>query len=219
MLYKLSLLSGNYIDYFFLIMNPFLGITEQTQLYLKIAVKLGLVVIPIVTGSDLVEQSKLEEFLYDFKQYVKSSECKKMPIIVKNNKDLLLLSRNIDEAIMPVFVISAKTGDGLENLTTFLNEIPTQIHNYCPPKEAQSLVFDIYEHFNTVKKTVVVAGFISKGMISLGQRCYLGPNKSGNYIIVEIEGLHCKKIPTKHAYKGQFITVCLKSKLNYVNTK
>lgn len=207
------MLSGHYIDYFFLIMNPVVGFTENTKLYLNIAMKLSLIVIPIFTGSDLVDVETLDQLISDFKKFLLMNEYKKIPILIKSKSDLSLFGRNIDEAIMPLFAISAKTGNGLEFLTGFLKELPTFKYNLKASLEKEPLIFDIHEHFNTIKKKVVVAGFISKGVITLGQKCFLGPNKLGNYMIVEVEGLHCKKIPTKFGYKGQFITICLKSKL------
>ena len=156
-------------------------------------------------------------------------------MLVKTSDDIKLYSRNVDELIIPLFVISARTGEGMEMLIEFLNQLPSQLYNnyntYNISNEYYSsgdnklnnnkenyvtnddfLVFDIHEHFTTVDKKVVVAGFVNKGKLSLGCKYHLGPDKKGSYSVVEIEGLHCKKIPTKNATKGQFITICLKSK-------
>jgi len=85
-------------------------------------------------------------------------------------------------------------------MTNYLNsEIPSQ--------------YDIHEHFTNNEKKVLIGGIVSKGSIMLGNKYYLGPDKIGTYKIVEIEGIHCKKIPSKIVYEGQFATLSLNGKI------
>lgn len=197
-----------------------MGITSNTKFYLKIALRLNLSVVIIITAIDLINKIQLESFINEVKQLIKSQKSKKLPILVNSMKDICLFGRNMEEGIMPIFTISTKTGYGLEYFTSFLRVLPpsSSQNNITISKDSlnERLIFDIHEHFMTLDKKIVVAGFVSRGKLALGQKYYLGPNKSGNYVIVEVEGLHCKKIPNKFAYKGQFITVCLKSKHYYI---
>lgn len=168
----------------------------------------------MITAADLVEPKILENLFQDLKLFIKSIRCEWMPIQVNNQKDAVLFSRNIEEGIIPIIAISSKTGEGIVCLVSFLNALEANKHNVGKNEET---MFDIHEHFYTsANKKVVVAGFVSKGKLSLGQKCYLGPNKQGQFSIIEVEGLHCKKIPTKSAFKGQFVTVCLKSIAYYL---
>ncbi len=177
---------------------------------------LNLPIAVIITATDLIDDKTLEVFTNDFKQFIKGLKFNKLPMIVSSMKDISLFGRNMEEGIMPIFQLSSKSGLGLDYFTHFLRILPTSSaqNNILINKDNlnESLVFDIHEHFTTQDKKVVVAGFVSKGKLTIGNKYYLGPNKLGIYSIVEIEGLHSKKIPTKNAYKGQFVTVCLKSK-------
>lgn len=206
----MSLFSDKYIDYFSLIINPILGLAGNTRIYLKLAIKLNLPIFIVITAADLVESKALELLIQDIKAFIKSIKCQRMPMLVSSQKDAILFSRNIEEAIIPILAISSKSGEGINYLVSFLNSLEANKQDF---KNKEDMMFDIHEHFYaSAHKKVVVAGFVSKGKISLGQKCCLGPNKQGQFTIVEVEGLHCKKIPTKSASRGQFVTICLKSK-------
>jgi GTPase len=143
--------------------------------------------------------------------------------------DVELFGRNMDEEIIPILSISCKNGTGIEYLKNFLNLITpfsNSSHNlydnpsfsYNQSKNKDLLVFHIHEHFISCDKNMIVAGFVSNGRIEIGKKYYLGPNKTGNYTIVEVNGIHCKKLPSKFGYKGQFVTVGLSSKcINILN--
>lgn len=166
----------------------------------------------MITATDLVEPKVLEFLVLDIKGFIKSIKCQKVPMLVASQKDAILFSRNIEEAIIPILAVSSKSGEGVSHFVSFLNafEVDKNRHNL---KYKEDMMFDIHEHFATsVSKKVVVAGFVSKGKLTAGQKCYLGPSKHGDFSIVEIEGIHSKKIPSKSALKGKFVTVCLKSK-------
>lgn len=208
----MSLFSDKYIDYFSLIINPILGLAVNTRIYLKLAIKLNLPIFIVITAADLVEPKALEMLVQDIKSFIKSIKCQRMPMLVASQKDAILFSRNIDEAIIPILAISSKSGEGISYLVSFINALETNKQDF---KNKEEMMFDIHEHFYaSIQKKVVVAGFVSKGKLSLGQKCYLGPNKQGQFTIIEIEGLHCKKIPTRSASRGEFVTLCLKSKLH-----
>lgn len=180
----------------------------------------------MITGIDLVSIEVLEKIIVDYKNLLKKLKFKKVNLEVRSTKDILLFSRNLDEAIHPIFLISSKTGAGLDYLTHFFSLIPTN-HNFEKKilskdnniigihKDCNNIGFhfDIHEHFSNKEKKIVVAGFLAKGKISVGQNCYLGPDKLGNYSVVQIEELHCKKVPSKVAFQGQFATLCIKSNI------
>lgn len=207
--------------------------TQNTRIYYKIANKLDLVVICIITACDLVNDNMIEQLINDFKELVKSNNSDKNVLIIKSSNDINLFVRNVDELIIPLLIISSKTGKGFKNLEEIMLKLPCDLSlmnqnvldKYKFSKntiyktlnfiEEELFIFDIHEHFTTINKKVVVAGFINKGKISLEDKCYLGPDKKGNYTAVEVKGLHSKKIPTKTAYKGDFITICLNSNLFY----
>ena len=65
--------------------------------------------------------------------------------------------------------------------------------------------FDIHENFVLEKEgKLIIGGVVSKGQILKGGKYYLGPDKSGNFKIIEVEDIHVKKISTDIAFAGQF---------------
>ena len=52
---------------------------------------------------------------------------------------------------------------------------------------------------------------MNKGKLISGNKCYLGPDMDGQFKIVEIVNIHCKKIPVKYVYKGQYCSIYIKS--------
>lgn len=216
------------MDFFVLVINPILGFTELTKIYLSLAISLKLSLITIITACDLVKPETLDIFITDYKNLLKLFNLKKISLVVTSNKDIELFSRNIEEPIHPIFIISCKTGFGLDYLIDFFSlltpkkksifnlyksiGLDTTINN----KECK---FDIHEHFVSLEKKIIVAGFVSKGKIKVGEKYHLGPDKLGKFQIVEIEGLHCRKVPSMEALEGYFVTVSIKSNFNFIFKK
>lgn len=212
------MLSKRYLDHFIIVINPILGITEKSKLIINAAVNLGLAIVTVITGIDLISNEALDSLIQDYKKFLKAMKFKKLPLLVSSEKDIALFSRNLDEPIHPIFIISCVTGVGLDYFTKFLSLVPSMtrkstLEHSLNMINNNSALFDIQEHFLNQEKKVVVAGFVARGKICIGQKYFFGPDKTGGYDIVEVESLHCKKVPSKAAFTGQFTTICLKSKI------
>ena len=73
--------------------------------------------------------------------------------------------------------------------------------------------FDVHEHFIVDGKTIL-GGVVSKGIIKKNDTYYFGPNKLGNFKLVTVETIHCKKQEVDIIYEGQFSSLSLTGK-NY----
>jgi GTPase len=214
------MLSKRYLDHFIIVINPILGITEKTKIIINAAVNLGLPIVTVISGIDLISNEALDSLIQDYKKFLKAMKFKKLPLLVSSEKDIALFSRNLDEPIHPIFIISCVTGFGLDYFTKFLSLAPSlsrksTLEHSLNLLNNNSSLFEIQEHFLNLEKKVVVAGFVVRGKICIGQKYFFGPDKTGAYDIVEVESLHCKKVPSKAAFIGQFTTICLKSKLKF----
>lgn len=203
------MISDKYIDHFFLLLNPLNDINDSVRLYINLAVSMDLSMITIVSSIDLSSKMKLEQLIKDYKTCLKSLGFKKAPLVVNSLKDIALFSRNMEEAIHPIFLISSKTGEGLDLLINFLSMLPFRTPSINLNQKGTQV--DIHEHFTNLEKKILVGGIVSKGSCRLGDQYYLGPDKFGSFKLVEIDGIHCKKIPSKKIYQGQFATLSLKS--------
>jgi GTPase len=169
------------------------------------AFNINIPVIAIITMIDDISKPELDELLKNYKGMVKSLKISKIPLVVNSAHDLVLFSRNLEEKIHPIFLISNKTGEGLENLTHFLYLLP----NKCIYNIDKCTEFDIQEHFSVDKK-VIIGGIVLLGKIIISGEYFLGPDKSGSFKIVEVEDIHCKKIPVKFANQSQFSSLNIK---------
>jgi elongation factor 1-alpha len=191
------------------------GITNNTSIFLKIALSMNLPIIAIITKVDLVNSEDLYDLINNFKVILKAEKKGKNPLIAKNSDDIVTFSRNASEGILPIFLVSNKVGTGLDLFINFLNLLPErkkdgfEILNFKPDKlEVDEHQFDILETA-VIDKKIIVAGILSKGMIYKGAQCKLGPDAQGNFKLVEILSIHCKKIEVKSVTKGQFCSLCL----------
>jgi GTPase len=155
------------------------GLTESTICYIKIAHKLDICVITILTHIDLITEEELEAFIKDYKYLIKSLKLSKLPVHINTKDDVNLFSRNLDENIHPIFTISSKSGVGYELLLYFISLLTNnnKIKNNYNPTMSQ---FDIHEYFSVDKK-IIIGGFVSKGRMVVNEKYYLGPDKNGNF--------------------------------------
>jgi len=187
----LSALSPNYLDYFLLVLSAVQGITDTTKLFLLFADSMNLPIVSIITMIDLVNEGDIEDLIKNFKILIKSLKLKKVPLVIKSIDDISLFSRNLNENIHPIILVSNKSGGGINYLLNLLSLLPIQPNiktvnclndNLCQ--------FDIHEHFivgseKDIKDTnackLILGGIVSHGKIIVGQKYYLGPDKNGNF--------------------------------------
>lgn len=176
---------------------------------------MNLPIVALITKVDLINLDDLYDLLNNFKTILKSEKKGKNPLIAKNSDDIVTFSRNVSEGILPIFLISNKTGAGLDLFINFLNLLPERkkdcfdiVNSKNEKSEVDEHQFDILE-LAKIDGKVIVAGIISKGMIFKGAQCKMGPDSQGNFKLAEIISIHCKKIEVKSVTKGQFCSLCL----------
>jgi hypothetical protein len=190
----LGTISPHYLDYFFLVISASQGITDNTKIFLVLADSMNLPMISIITMADLLNENDIDELIKNFKLLIKNLKLKKVPLIIKSFEDICLFSRNLNENIHPILIISNKSGSGLNYLTNMLSLLPSQIslknfyilNNSFTQTSENMNQFDIHEHFiiNEEKdstRKLIIGGIVSRGKIILGQKYYLGPDKHGNF--------------------------------------
>ena len=222
-------MSNDYIDYIFLFINSTQSLNENIRTYLIIANFLNLSVLTIFTLTDLVDKEDLDLLILNFKNLVKSLKIKKVTLIINSSEDVYLFSRNLDENIIPIFKISSLLGSNYDLLINFMSllKVPSSIKTN---KNLSLSLFDIHEYF-LVDKKIIIGGIVSLGRMSIEDKYYLGPDKKGNfkyfYIkynyfnyfifrIVELNDIHFKKISSKIAFQGQYATIAVISKNNFI---
>lgn len=218
----LSMISTEYIDYVFLIFSAVQGVTDNTKFFLDLANFKDIPVVSIITMQDqITSQLEVSQFpiIKYYKTLLKSTKSKKMPLLVTSQEDSLLFARNLNEDIHPIFLISNVTGYGLDLLINFLSSLRVDkyitnlsINNKFSLNNSSEIIsqFDIHENFIKEKEgKLIIGGVVSKGQISIGCKYYLGPDKTGNFKIIQVEDIHIKKISSEIASTGQFSSLSI----------
>ena len=137
-----------------------------------------------------------------------------------------------EKEILVTFLVSTLTWDGgLTLFKNFLRSLPKvneTIYNQNNQNQNESLKqkqkeldlekmeFDIHEIIYKETKVILV-GIVSSGKLRSNSKCYLGPDLNGNFKMVEVCDIHCKKVAVSYSFKGQYCSVCIKS-LGNTNT-
>jgi elongation factor 1-alpha len=118
-------ISTSYLDYLAIVVSASSGITTDTVIFLKFALAMELPVIIVVTKIDLLDNEDQTIFLNNLNYIIKAQKCKKNPLVAKSQEDIVMFSRLMRESIIPIFLVSNKSGKGLDLFINFLNVLPT----------------------------------------------------------------------------------------------
>ena len=227
----LPTLSNEYLDYLLFVISANENITRKTENYLSFMYNVDVPVITIINKIDLISEEELKQFVKKYKETIKklNSELnlQKIPKIIKNDEDVELFSRSMDEKeILVTFLVSTlKWEGGLTLFKNFLRSLPKVngiIYNNDNLKQRQKelelekIEFDIHEIIHKETNAILI-GIVSSGKLRSNSKCYLGPDSNGNFKIVEVCNIFCKKVAVSYSYKGQYCSVCIKS-LGKINT-
>ena len=119
---------------------------------------------------------------------------------------LVIAAQNFtSERVAPVFKVSSVTGEGLDNLKTFLNLIQPKT-----PSENSNVEFVVEETFTVVGVGTVVSGVLNSGKIKTGDVLLLGPDAMGKFKPVTVKSIERKRLPIPELHAGQSAALALK---------
>ena len=130
-----------------------------------------------------------------------------------------------EKEILVTFLVSTLTWNGGLNLfKNFLRSLPKINETICNQSlkekskelDLEKMEFDIHEIIYKDNCAILI-GIVCSGKLRTHSKCYLGPDASGNFKIVEVCDIFCKKIAVSYSFKGQYCSVCIKS-LGKINT-
>lgn len=208
-----SALSSDYLDYLLLVISAKEGITKRTENYLNYAYNMNLPIIAVITKIDLINDNEKQNLIKTFKSTVLKLKINRIPVILKNNDDIVLFSRNISEKnLMLTFLVSNLHWKDLSLFKSFLSmlSVNNKLENELKQIEMEKMEFDIHETIFKEQQYILI-GIVNKGKIKANSKCFLGPDDKGNFRVVEIVNIHCKKINVAYANKGQYCSICIKS--------
>ncbi|KAI9003128.1 P-loop containing nucleoside triphosphate hydrolase protein [Gaertneriomyces semiglobifer] len=203
-------MTGNSPDFVMLMIGSNAGIIGMTKgKHLGLALALQVPVFIVVTKIDMCPKNVLESTLSQLTKILKSSGCRKVPVMISSITDVLVTAGNFtSERICPIFQVSNVSGDGLDLLKLFLNVInANQIDKYNPD---QPVEYQITDTFSVPGVGTVVSGTVTSGVVHVGDSLLLGPDPNGHFMPTMIKSIQRKRVAVPLASAGHSASFALK---------
>ncbi|KOB52360.1 GTP-binding protein GP-1, partial [Operophtera brumata] len=143
-------------------------------MHLGLALALSVPVFVVVTKIDMCPPNVLQDNLKLLIRILKSSGCRKVPVMVKSKDDVIVSATNfVSQRLCPIFQVSNVTGDHLDLLTMFLNLLKTRMPSQ-DDKPAE-----------------------------LNDTLMLGPDPLGRFQPITVKSIHRKRMPVPEIKRSQ----------------
>uniref|UniRef100_A0AAR2KL00 GTP-binding protein 1 n=1 Tax=Pygocentrus nattereri TaxID=42514 RepID=A0AAR2KL00_PYGNA len=200
-------MTGHLPDFCMLMVGSNAGIIGMTKEHLGLALALNVPVFVVVTKIDMCPANILQETLKLLQRLLKSPGCRKIPILVQNNDDVIVTASNFSsERMCPIFQISNVTGENMDLLKMFLNLLSSR----STFKDDEPAEFQIDDTYSVPGVGTVVSGTTLRGWIRLNETLLLGPDPLGVFIPITVKSIHRKRMPVKEVRGGQTASFALK---------
>lgn len=211
-------LTSSFPDICMIIVDANNGVKPMTKEHIFLCITLKIPFIIVITKIDICKdrQNVLKETMQGINKFLRYPGIRRIPVQVKTHDDIILCSKNIyADSITPIFQTSCVTGEGLDDIKTFLN-----ITSKKPSKnEVDNEIVELHiDHvFNVHGFGLVVGGHLINGTINVGDKLLVGPH-SGNYEPIMVRSIHCKKTPLQQVKFGSYVCLGIK-KVDKINIK
>ncbi|GAA5807374.1 hypothetical protein MFLAVUS_000734 [Mucor flavus] len=202
-------MTGTAPEFAMLMVGANAGMIGMSKEHLGLALSLGIPVLVVITKIDQCPAHILEKNIKQLNSILKSKSCRKIPLFVENNHDVVMTAQNfVSERLCPIFQVSNVTGQGLDLVRNFLNILPS-LTKY--ESIDQPFHFEINEIFSVPFVGTVVSGVMKGGIVHIGDKVLLGPDHAGQFITTSIKGIHRKRVNIPVARAGQSVSFALKN--------
>lgn len=200
-------MTGHAPDFGMLMIGANAGIVGMTKEHLGLALALSVPVFVVVTKIDMCPPNVLQDNLKLLIRILKSSGCRKVPVMVKTKDDVIVSATNfVSQRLCPIFQVSNVTGENLELLTMFLNLLKTRM----PSQDDKPAEFQIDDTYSVPGVGTVVSGTTLAGVIRLNDTLLLGPDPLGRFTPIAVKSIHRKRMPVPEVRGGQTASFALK---------
>ena len=179
--------------------------TQMTREHLNMAILMGSRFSIVITKIDTAPVEKLKATIETVKTFLKKRHFN--PIKIKTNEEATEAIEHLKSRVIPIFQVSNVTGEGLEQLETFLVNCKSRkdFHKY----NKKPVQFQVHERYLVTGVGLVVGGMLFSGSISIGQKLNLGPDRNGNFRKVKIRSIHRNRVSVNTVEPGVFACLAL----------
>jgi elongation factor 1-alpha len=199
---------GRTPDYVIVVIGANAGIIGTTKEHLGVAVALRLPIIIVITKVDMVAEEQTAHVVEEVQRLLKLPGIARIPIVIATLDDAVVAARNMATGrIVPIFLVSNKTGFGLPLLRSFLNLLPPRLR--WSEKFERPFLMWIDDKFNVKGVGTVVNGIIHQGSVGLDDLLQIGPFDDGSAKIVRVKSIHVNRVSVAKAFAGQDVCLAL----------
>jgi GTPase len=180
-------LNGCFIDYCIVTIGADRGIIGMTKEHLSIAVALKIPLIIVITKIDIAKNHKLEKIKSNLNKLLSHKLLNNKKKIYVNNENIEKIDLNEN---IPIFEISNVTGYNISLLRNFIHNLPKNDKILNTINVNNNSIFKIDDRFKIKGIGIVLSGVVENGIISIGDKLYLGPFKDGTFKEVIIKNIH-----------------------------
>ncbi|KIM66374.1 hypothetical protein SCLCIDRAFT_318796 [Scleroderma citrinum Foug A] len=187
------------------------GLIGMSKEHLAITLALNVPVIVCITKIDMTPPNVLAETIKQVTKILKSPGCRKTPVFVQSVETAVELSQTFAKnKLCPIFRLSNVTGEGLDNLRTFLNLLPPSDYDFEEFVVDRPLEYSITDVWSVPYVGTVVNGILNSGKVKTGDMVLFGPDANGHFQSTMVRSMQRKRADVSSAEAGQCVSLALK---------
>lgn len=196
-------------DYACIVISANNGIQRMTKEHLGLCLALKLPFYIVVTRIDATPDNVRQETNATILKLLKMPTVKKLAYPVKKPEDVVVCAKNLKaDRICPIFEVSNVTGQGIEDLTQFINLLPVRKDWTSLTTQPKEMIID--STFFVTGVGTVVGGIITQGVFKINDNVMLGPDSNGQYRLTQIKSIHVKGVDVEQVEAGNDAALCVK---------
>jgi GTPase len=210
-MYGISALMPHYA---IILIGTNMGVQRMTKEHLGIVISLGIPFFIVFTKIDIAPKEVKDKTINTFTTILRTG-LQKTVFNVKSKDEAAFAAKDISGGnLVPIFQVSTVTGDGIEDLKTFLSKLTPKFPNnnefslLKTPKDKTEMLLD--HAFNT-KVGCIYAGVIVSGKIEVNQKLLIGPTIEGDFKMVQIREIQFLRFTVNELCCGNSCSLKLKS--------
>jgi len=198
-------MASNRLDYVLIIVGANMKITEMTLEHINLCMNMNIPFIIVMTKIDLAPPAILKDNFDGVKERI-TKYARKLSYKIKTEEDVMQCAKKVQTGdIVPIFLTSNVTGEGLNLLKLFLNYLP--VRRSFKKVKTRPVKMQVQEIFNVTGSGTILAGLLTSGTVNINDNLLLGPTTTGEFMDIRVRSIEVKRTQVSSAYAGKY--VCL----------
>ena len=195
-------LVGQRLDYGLLVVAADDGPTKTTREHLGILLAMELPTIVTITKADVVDEDQLETVEREVERLLRDVD--RTPLSV-DRYGVETAVEELGDSVVPVLRTSAVTMDGLDDLDSMFERLPTTTTH-----KREDFRMYIDRTYSVTGVGAVASGTIDSGSVEPGDELLLGPMPDGSFRGVEVRSIEMHHHRVDRATAGRIVGIALK---------